>query len=66
MEVWLQARRLEAQGVGPALVPEDECELARGAQPVGVSRPERRARSLLLERAQQVLVEEAVLATWLR
>ena len=56
----------EQEGVGAALVPEDERELLRRPQPVRVRRPERRAGLLLSQRAEHVLVEEAVLAARLR
>ena len=46
----------------PALLAEHEAKLARRPQPVGVSRPEGRAGAAHGDRAQMVLVEEAILA----
>ena len=52
----------EGERVGPPALAEDEGELARGTQAVRVRRAEGGARLLLLQRAQHVLMEEAVLA----
>src|SRR4051794_10198576 len=56
------AGRLKRERLGPPLLAEHERELLRRLQAVGVRGTERRTRLLLGQRAQHLLVEEAILA----
>src|SRR6187455_3023771 len=58
----LSAGGVECEEVGPAALAEHERELAGRAQAVGMSGAKGRAGLFVLERAQHVLMEEAVLA----
>jgi hypothetical protein len=61
----LVGRRERPRDLHAALLAKDEPELARGAEPVGMVGSEGGARPGLRERAEQVLVKEAVFAAGL-
>src|SRR5918997_1238523 len=61
----LRARQ-RPRHLAPALLPEDESHLLRRAQSLGMVGAERRTWRVAVQRTQEVLLEEAVLATDLR
>src|ERR1039458_7111585 len=62
----LARRRERPRYLQPPLLTEDEPQLARRTQPVGMRRAEGRARRVVGQRTEQVLPKEALLAARLR